>query len=65
MSILKILHSILRDERGTSAVEYGLICCMMIFAMLTALNSFANSANSNWGAMNNKVTNATQQAVAG
>lgn len=50
-----------RDERGTSAVELGLICAMIVLIMLGALKGFAAGNAGIW----NKVNSASQDAVAG
>lgn len=51
------LRTLLRDKRGATAVEYGLICVMIVLAMVTALKGVA-SANSNmWGHVSNEVLN--------
>jgi pilus assembly protein Flp/PilA len=52
---------LVRDDRGTSAVEYGMICAMIVLAMLTALKGVANENNGIWGTFANK----TQQAISG
>ena len=48
-----------RDEQGTSAVEYGLICALIILAMLSALSGFAGQVNLTW----NNVSSQTQSAI--
>lgn len=50
-----------RDERGTSAVELGLICAMIVLIMLGALKGFAEGNASIW----NKVNSVSQEAVSG
>lgn len=36
------------DESGATAVEYGLICALMVIAMMTALNSVASTTINMW-----------------
>ncbi len=38
----------LRDQRGATAIEYGLICGLVVLAMLAALQGFASENNLTW-----------------
>lgn len=59
---MKVLVSaIIRDERGTSAIEMGLICSLIVLALLTTLKGFANETTAIW----TSVSTSTQNAVAG
>lgn len=51
------LRRFLRDERGATAVEYGLICVMIVLAMVTALRGVANANTNMWGHVSNEVLN--------
>lgn len=59
--MMSIFKKLLRDNRGTSAVEYGLICSLIILAMLAALQNFASESTRTW----NTVASTTHAAVAG
>ncbi len=37
-----------RDERGATAVEYGLICALIIVVILAGLNAVADANNANY-----------------
>lgn len=63
MTSAKILKSLLRDERGTSAIEMGLICALIVLAMMTALNSFANENDRSWTLVSEKVADAVQRST--
>lgn len=39
---------LIRDQKGASAIEYSLICALIVIAMIVGLNSFANSAIGMW-----------------
>jgi pilus assembly protein Flp/PilA len=39
---------LIRDERGATAIEYGLICALIVIAMIVGLNTFANTAIGMW-----------------
>ncbi|CAN5168948.1 hypothetical protein BH11PSE5_BH11PSE5_10320 [soil metagenome] len=50
-------HSVLiRSQRGATAVEYGLICAMIVLAMLAALHEVATKSNAMWNNISAKVT---------
>jgi pilus assembly protein Flp/PilA len=51
------LAKLLRDQRGATAVEYGLICAMIILAMLVALRGVASANTNMWGYVSNEVLN--------
>ena len=44
----RLITALIQDKRGTSAVEMGLICALIVLAMLTALKGFANETQSTW-----------------
>lgn len=55
--ILKVTKSaLLRCERAATAVEYGLICALIVLAMMTALKNFATKANVMWYNIANEVS---------
>lgn len=51
------LRDLRRDDRGASAVEYGLIAAMIVLAMVAALTQVASSTTTMW----NNVSEAVQQ----
>ena len=48
MKTNKLLKAILEDRSGATAVEYGLILALIVIAMISALNTFANSTIAMW-----------------
>lgn len=52
-------RKLLRDESGATAIEYGLICGLVVMAMLVALQGFANENNRTWIAVASKTMAAT------
>lgn len=50
--------SMLRDEQGTTAIEYGLIAGLLVIAIVGALSTFANEANQMWTKVQTDVENA-------
>ncbi|MFM5894178.1 MAG: Flp family type IVb pilin [Novosphingobium sp.] len=55
-----MLKALIHDEAGTSAVEMGLICALIVLALLSALQGFAAETQATW----TKVSSATHDAVA-
>lgn len=56
-----ILQKLMLDTRGASAVEMGLICALIVLAMLTALKGVANETSNTW----NTVSQKSQAAISG
>ncbi|MCB2048780.1 MAG: Flp family type IVb pilin [Novosphingobium sp.] len=50
-----------KDERGATAVEYGLIASLIVIAMITALNGVASETTGVW----NRVTSKSAEATGG
>ncbi len=58
MNGITTIKSMLRDESGATAIEYGLIASMIVIAMIASLNQFANEANSMFSKVETSVENA-------
>ncbi len=58
---MKAIINFFKSERGTASVEMGLICALIVLAMLTALQSFAHGNVSMWETVSSKTT----QAISG
>ena len=56
------LARLIRNERGTSAVEMGLICAMIVLAMFAALKGMAEESNETWENISSKTSEASQKA---
>ncbi len=54
----RILKALLKDQAGTSAIEMGLICALIVLAMLTALQNFAAGSMSMWNNVSSKSADA-------
>jgi len=50
------LTSIIRDQSGATAVEYGLILGLVVLAMLVALNNLADATIGKWNYVANRVS---------
>ena len=51
----QLFRKLLRDTRGATAVEYGLIVSLIVIAMIAGMQSFASSVTTMWGNVNEKV----------
>lgn len=51
------------NTAGASTVEMGLICGLVILAMLGALNNLSNETNSMWNTVSSKNRVAVQKAT--
>jgi pilus assembly protein Flp/PilA len=47
-SLRRVFISVLRDRRGASAVEYGLIAALIVIAMFAGLRNTANATITVW-----------------
>ena len=56
-AIRKYLRTIRADDRGATAVEYGLIAALIVVAMIGGLKSLGGGANGMWGKVSNIVQN--------
>ncbi|CAA9522433.1 MAG: hypothetical protein AVDCRST_MAG23-322 [uncultured Sphingosinicella sp.] len=53
---MKMLFKTLgQDERGATAVEYGLICSLIVIAMVAGLNNFSDTTINMWNQLANNV----------
>lgn len=65
MPTMLFLTRLLRDLRGTSAVEYGMLLGLMVLVMLVALRSLSDEIGTTWNDVSTQTASATSQAVAG
>lgn len=56
-AIRKLMRALRADDRGATAVEYGLIAALIVVAMIGGLNALGGGANGMWGKINNVVQN--------
>lgn len=49
-------RKLLRDNRGATAIEYGLIVSLIVIAMIAALDGVANENTGLWARVKEKVT---------
>ena len=41
-------RSLSKDKRGATSIEYGLICALITIGLVSAINSWGNSAEANF-----------------
>ena len=49
------LAALLRDGRGATAVEYGLILALIVLGLMAGLMALGGQNQTSWGTLNNKV----------
>jgi pilus assembly protein Flp/PilA len=62
MIIRTTMRDLLHDQRGATAIEYGLICSLIILMMMAGLQKFANSANDMFGKIETTTSEAMQNS---
>ena len=53
IAIRMILRKLRADERGATAIEYGLIAALIVIAMMTGLQSMGGGVGGMWGKLGN------------
>ena len=61
MSIPALVRRLLRHSRGATAVEYGLICALIVLVMLVSLRLVADQTLSMWSNVSTRVLTASDQ----
>lgn len=56
--MLSFLRTLLGATRGATAIEYGLICAMIVLAMLGALRGMAGESGGVWNNISTKSVDA-------
>ena len=54
----KLFGTLWRDNRGTSAVEYGFICAMIIIGLVSAIKGVADENSGLWATVESRVEEA-------
>jgi len=50
---------LLRDNRGATAIEYGLIVSLIVIAVIVAMQGVAVETNRLWGLVSQRVTSSS------
>lgn len=59
MKIMPTLVRLVHDRRAATAVEYGLLCSLIIIAIMVAVQGVATETNLMWTRVNTTVAAAT------
>jgi pilus assembly protein Flp/PilA len=52
----QFMKRLLRDTRGATAIEYGLIVALIVIAIIVAVQGVANETNGLWAVVTSRVT---------
>ena len=58
-----MFHGLIRlwkDNRGTSAVEYGFICAMIVIGLISAVKGVADETSGMWAIVSSKSAEAVR-----
>jgi pilus assembly protein Flp/PilA len=50
------IRPLIKDKRGATAIEYGLILALIFLAIMTGVSTLGNSVQGRWNDIANKVT---------
>ena len=56
---MSMLRRFLKDEKGATAIEYGLLCALLFLAIVTALYTYRDGMAVMFGRIGTAVTGAT------
>ena len=56
-AVRRMLRMLVTDERGATAIEYGLIAALIVVAMVAALGSLGGGTLGMWTKINSAVQN--------
>ena len=59
MNILQTIQRLLRDEGGATAVEYAMICAMLVLVIMTTVQGVASQTNIMWNRVGTTMQTAT------
>lgn len=57
--MMRLLKRLGKDDQGGTAVEYALICALIVIAMVAGLNNFARTTIGMWNNVSGNVQNNT------
>ncbi len=60
--VYDLVGRFVRDARGTTAIEYGLIAMLLAVGMLVGLKALGNGNSSSWGDTSGKITKAMNES---
>lgn len=58
-ALKKSFHRLIRDTKAATVIEYGLICALIVLAVMGALVSVGTVTSDMWNNVSNKVQSAS------
>ena len=58
MSAKSFMKELMHDTRGATAIEYGLSASLIVIAIITAMQGFANASSDMWNGIEEKYDDA-------
>lgn len=58
-ALKKTFQRLIRDTKAATVIEYGLICALIVLAIMGALVSVGSAASDMWNNVSNKVQTAS------
>ena len=55
--MIRRMKALARAERGATAVEYGLICALIVLAAMGAITAFSAKTIGMWNNVSNEIVN--------
>jgi pilus assembly protein Flp/PilA len=56
IAIRRMFRMLGADQRGATAIEYGLICALIVIGMMAGLEKLGGGTNGMWGKLSTTVT---------
>jgi pilus assembly protein Flp/PilA len=57
-ALVKTIYRLIRDSKAATAVEYGLICALIVLAIMAALLALGSVTSDMWEKVSDKVQTA-------
>lgn len=57
----RLIERLAQDERGATAIEYGLIISLIVIALIASMGNVANSTTNMWNNVSTEVQEAHKQ----
>jgi pilus assembly protein Flp/PilA len=57
IAIRTMLRKLRACRRGATAIEYGLICALIVIAMMSGLSALGGGVNGSWGKLETTLAN--------
>jgi pilus assembly protein Flp/PilA len=54
-AVIRTVARVMREKRGATAIEYGLIIAFVVIAMIAGLTALADTTTGMWGNVSTKV----------